>query len=197
MPHPAEWLGEMGIARFEADGSKFPSLYHEWGGAHRPSANRPDFVQDYIELGAVEFALAPQIVSAALGARPATIPILPVDVSSEHLGLAGLKTNCGPFGEHKIKGLDDLRPWDVFAFSGDMSKAELLDAQDVNALANPYAMEHFIVELARRYRSAGLGPALVDSGVLAAQGVVWYAKLALLRGEDPTQAQNLRFTEYA
>jgi hypothetical protein len=194
-PHPSEWLAEIGVARFGADATEFLLRYRAWSAERSLVTERPDFAQDYIELGAVEFALGPRIVSAALELQPVISLALPVDILPTHLGLAALKTNCGPFGEHGLKAPDELRPWDLFTFAGDMSKAELLQVRNVNELATLKSMEQFVARLAKRYEDAGLGPALVDSGLLSAQGVVWFAKLALLRGEDPAQARNLRFAE--
>ena len=193
--HPSEWLAEMRLARFGADAAEFLSRYRAWSAERSLVTERPDFAQDYVELGAVEFALAPRIVSAALELQPVISPALPVDILPTHLGLAALKTNCGPFVEHRRKAPDELQPWDMFTFAGDMSKAELLEVRNINDLATLKSMERFVARLAKRYEDAGLGPALVDSGLLSAQGIVWFAKLALLRGEDPSQARNLRFAE--
>jgi hypothetical protein len=96
--------------------------------------------------------------------------------------------------EHRQKARSELRPWDVFAFAGDMSKFELLGiSDDINALADPKIMQAMVEALVDRYNRAGLGSRVVESGLLAIQGLVWFAKLALLRGEDYTEMQDLRF----
>jgi len=122
--------------------------------------------------------------------------ILPIYVSDSAAADAVYKTDCGPFMEHLQKERSQLRPWDIFTFAGDMSKVELLGySDDINVLADPKVMQTAMEALAERYDRAGLGNRVVESGLLAAQGVVWFAKLTLLRGEDFTEAQNLQFAQ--
>jgi hypothetical protein len=196
VPHPSAWLAEMGMIRLGPDTTELLAQFRSWVVESGLVPERPDFAQDYLELGAVEFALGDRMVSSAQTEKPVG-SALPVDILPNHLSLAFFKTNCGPFGEHRLKAPDELRHWDVFAFAGDMSKAELLGVRDINELATVEGMQGFIARLADRYEDAGLRPAMVDSGLLPSQGVVWFAKLALLRGEDPAQARNLQFAEYA
>lgn len=63
-----------------------------------------------------------------------------------------------------------------------------------NALADPKLMEAMVDALTDRYTRVGLGERIVESGVLAAQGIIWFSKVAVLRGEDYTQARDLPFT---
>jgi len=120
----------------------------------------------------------------------------PITVSHRAVADAIYKTDCGPFAEHRLKTSDELKPWDVFTFAGDMSKFELLGvSDDVNALADHKIMELMIDSLAEQYTRAGLGGRIVESGVLAAQGIVWFSKVTLLRGDDYTEARDLRFAE--
>jgi hypothetical protein len=96
--------------------------------------------------------------------------------------------------EHSRKDPSELKPWDVFTFAGDMSKVELLDIPgDVNALAEPGIMQYIIDKLAEQYIQAGFRSRVVESGLLDAQGLVWFAKLALLRGQDYTKMEGLQF----
>jgi hypothetical protein len=194
--HPSEWLVELGIIHLEPASAELLSRYDASMVERGLAPERQDFARDYVELGAVDFALGGRMIASAQDEKLAA-SALPVTITPSHLGLSLFKTNCGPFGEHGRKAPEELQPWDVFAFAGDMSKAELLGVRGVNELATVEGMQDFIARLARRYGDAGLSKAVVDSGLLAAQGVVWFAKLALLRGEDPAQAQNLRFAEYA
>ncbi len=196
MPHPSEWLAEMGMIHLEPGTPELLKQSRTWLVESGLAPERPDFAQDYVELGAVEFALSDRMVAATQDEKLAA-SALPVNIMPNHLNLSFFKTNCGPFGEHGHKAVDELQLWDMFAFAGDMSKAELLGVRGVNELATVEGMQDYIARLARRYGDAGLRTAVVDSGLLSAQGVVWFAKLALLRGEDPAQAQNLRFAEYA
>jgi len=204
MPQPpSDWLRNIGLAEFTPSAIGDIGLYAEtWVG--REVAHTEEF-RAFIELGAVEFALAP-LYRGTLSSGATRIlegiqqpnPVFPVGVSDRNAADAIYKTNCGPFSEHSRKSREELRPWDVFAFAGDMSKFELLRrsgdvevSDDVNALSDPRIMQTALDALARRYTDAGLGSRVVESGLLAAQGLIWFAKLALLRGEDYTEAQDL------
>lgn len=194
---PSEWLREIGLAEFDRSAAADVGAY----AAQFARSRGVEFFQAFTEFGAAEYALAPLYHSGLsaggqfiLGATSQAYPTFPVHVSDSDVSSAIFKTNCGPFDEHARKAPGQLRFWDVFAFAGDMSKIELMGfGDDVNALADPDRMEALIEALAERYQRAGVGDRVVESGLLAAQGLVWFAKLALLRGEDYTAAPSQRF----
>lgn len=203
-PLPSRWLSEIGLAEFEASAINGITSYAQiWAAAREQADVAVDSFQAFVELGAVEFALAPYFRRGVRFAGPNQMvleppqpnQVFPLQVGDEATADAIFKTDCGPFLEHARKAVDEIRPWDVFTFAGDMSKFELLlpGAGNVNVLADPKAMQGMMDALAQRYNRAGLGSQVVGSGVLAAQGIVWSAKLALLRGEDYTEIQHLDF----
>jgi len=192
---PSEWLSQLGIAEFETSASTALSSYAEYFAGSRGG----EFFRAFTEFGAVEFALAPLYHSSLkagaqriLNEAPEPYPVFPVLVTYADVMNAIYKTNCGPFDEHGRKQPAELRSWDVFTFAGDMSKVEMLGfGNDVNSLADPVQMRALYYSLAQRYESADLGSRVVESGLLSATCLVWFAKLTLLRGEDYTAAQDL------
>jgi hypothetical protein len=183
---PSEWLSNIGVAKFAPGATYGISAYSRaWAERSGADSDRENSFQAFNEFEAVEFAMMPLYRGSATADEET---ILPVHVTTEAAADALFKTDCGPFMEHVWKEQHQLRPWDLFAFAGDMSKAELLGfSEDVNVLAEPQAMEYLIQQMAERYIQAGLGDRIVKSGLLAAQGLVWSAKLAVLRGEDYTE----------
>ncbi len=203
-PLPSEWLRDKRVAEFTPSALSDIDVYaHEWSVLRGVDSDQQNSFQAFIELGAVEFALTPLYRgSLALdkggmileNVPPPNQVVFPVHVTDSVAADAIYKTDCGPFMEHSLKKESELRPWDVFAFAGDMSKVELLGYSDnINALADPATMQYLLEQLAERYRGAGLGERIVESGLLAAQGLVWSAKLALLRREDYTETSGLPF----
>ena len=202
-PLPSQWLREIGLAEFESSAISDIQLYaRAWAQTQAKAATEEDSFRAFIELGATEFAMAP-LYRGGLSTEPGQMILsdapqpsqrFPIPVRNDNAADAVYKTDCGPFIEHSWKDPSQLKSWDVFTFAGDMSKFELLGvSDDINVLADPKVMETVVDELAGRYIRAGLGSRVVDSGLLAAQGLVWFAKAALLRGEDYTEAQNLQF----
>lgn len=203
-PLPSEWLRDIRLAEFTPSAISDIDVYaHEWSVLRGAESNQQNSFQAFIELGAIEFALTPLYRGSLTldkgGKILENVPspnqvIFPVHITDSVAADAIYKTDCGPFMEHSLKEEGELRPWDVFAFAGDMSKVELLGYSDnINALADPANMQALLEQLAERYRGAGLGDRIVESGLLAAQGLVWSAKLALLRGEDYTETRGLPF----
>jgi hypothetical protein len=200
---PSDWLRERGLIYFEPSAANTIWSYaREWAENQTEySTEAEKAFQSFIEFGAVDFALEPlyrgDISAGEKGLLTDFSPverIFPVHVPDSAAADAVFKTNCGPFMEHTQKRPSELRPWDVFTFAGDMSKMELLGISgDVNVLADQEIMETTINALAERYTRAGLGDRVVESGLLATQGLVWFAKLALLRSEDYTNARHLNF----
>jgi len=201
--HAFDWLSMIGLADFQesarADAESYADTYYEnFAGVRDEEPFRA-----FIELGAVEFALAPLYHNPIrtgqgiiLGNVQQPPPGFPVSVSDRHVAYAIFKTDCGPFFEHSWKTPNEITLWDVFTFAGDMSKVELMGfANDVNTLANPDRMQALIDDLGRRYIEAGLGYPIVESGLLDAQGLIWFAKLAVLRGEDYMNVRGWRFTD--
>jgi hypothetical protein len=191
---PSEWLRDMGLAEFTPSAVRDIEAYgHAWSERHDIDPDQFNPFQAFIELGAVEFALVPMFGGSLRFDNGVTIlervprpdrVVFPVQVTDRDAAYAIYKTDCGPFQEHKIKGQGELKSWDVFAFAGDMSKAELIGfSEDINVLAEPESMRSLMQQMANRYMQAGVGDRIVESGLLAAQGIVWFAKLALLRGE--------------
>jgi hypothetical protein len=193
-PPPSGWLNDIGIAEFAPEAVRLIAVYSQtWAQVRSEVSAQEESFRAFIEFGAVEFALAP-LYDGAGEARRTPNQILPIKVSDSAAADAIFKTDCGPFMEHAQKLPSELKPWDIFAFAGDMSKLELLGlSEDINALADPKNMEFAVTELAMRYDRAGFGDRIVESGILAAQGLIWFAKLAVLRQEDYTEAQNLKF----
>jgi hypothetical protein len=197
-PLPSEWLREIDLAEFAPSAKRDIEAYgHDWAGRPGVDPTERNRFQAFIEFGAVEFALMPfyrgglqlynhgNILENVPLPNP---PIFPVRVTDRDAADAIYKTDCGPFREHRMKEQYELRPWDVFAFAGDMSKAELLGfTENINVLAEPAIMQNLLTQLSERYSQAGLGDRVVESRLLAAQGFIWFAKLALLRGEDYTE----------
>jgi hypothetical protein len=201
-PLPSEWLRDLGIATFAPSAISDIGLYAEgWARSRAAEPDQENLFRSFIEFGAVEFALEPIYRGSLLVGQqriledmPAYGEIFPISVSDTAAADSVYKTDCGPFSEHRQKNRSELRPWDVFTFAGDMSKVELLGySDDVNRLADPEEMQNLIEGLSERYSRAGLGSRVVESGLLAAQGLVWFAKLALLREEDYTDTRGLRF----
>jgi hypothetical protein len=180
---PSEWLSNIGVAEFAPLATNGIRAYSRaWAERRGADTDQEHSFQAFTEFEAVEFALMPLYRGSATSDEGT---ILPVRVTDQAAADALFKTDCGPFMEHVWKERHQLRPWDLFAFAGDMSKAELLGfSEDVNVLAEPEAMQYLLQQLAERYTQAGLGDRIVTSGLLAAQGLVWSAKLAVLRGED-------------
>jgi hypothetical protein len=203
-PPPSQWFGEIGLADFDSSAVSDIQLYaRAWAQSQGAGTTQEDSVRAFIELGATEFAMAP-LYRGGLITGPDQMILsdtsqfdwsFPIRVSVDDAADAVYETDCGPFmDEHLMKASSALRPWDVFTFSGSMSKFELLAiSEDINTLADPKVMQAMVDGLAERYSRAGIGSRVVESGLLAAQGLVWFAKLALLRGEDYTQAQDLQF----
>ena len=203
-PPPSLWLREIGLAEFDSSAISDIQLYAQaWAQTRAAGATEEDSVRAFIELGATEFAMAP-LYRGGLSTGPGQMILsdasqsdwsFPIRVSTDDAADAVYETDCGPFmDEHLLKASRALRPWDVFTFSGSMSKFELLAiSDDINTLADPKVMQTMVEALAERYIRAGIGSRVVESGLLAAQGLVWFAKLALLRGEDYTHAQGLQF----
>ncbi len=198
-PLPSEWLRDEGLAQFTSSAKQDIEVYgDEWAARYGVDRHQQNPFQAFTELGAVEFALMPLfrggLILKAGGYILEDVPspegaVFPVGVNGRAAADAIYKTDCGPFFECAWKEQVNLRPWDVFTFAGDMSKAELLGfSENINVLAEPANMQYLVLQLADRYRRAGLGDRVVESGLLAVQGLVWLAKLALLRREDYTQA---------
>jgi hypothetical protein len=201
-PLPSQWLREIGLADFALSAVDDVGQYaRAWAQARAEEASQEDSFRAFIEFGAVDFALAPLYRGSLrteqgqiLRSRQQPNQVFPIRVSDSAVADAVYKTDCGPFMQHSRKDSSDLRPWDVFAFAGDMSKFELLRiSDDINTLAEPGIMQAVVNTLAERYIQAGLGSRVVESGLLDAQGLVWFAKLALLRGEDYTKMEGLQF----
>jgi hypothetical protein len=204
-PLPSQWLSQIGLAEFEPRARSDIELYaHAKAGGkfHPDSSTQEESFRAFIEFGAVEFALAPLYhggisipgQNRILEGEPLPNQVFPVHVSNSAAADAVYKTDCGPFAEHSRKDPSELRPWDVFTFAGDMSKVELLDIPgDINALAEPGIMQYVIDKLAEEYIQAGFRSRVVESGLLDAQGIVWFAKLAVLRGVDYTEMEGLQF----
>ena len=195
---PSDWLSEIGLAQFDYSAVANIQSYAEEFARDRGV----EFFRAFLELGAADFALAP-LYPRPLPAGQRTIldklqqppPSFPVSVSDIHVAYAIFKTNCGPFSEHPQKSPSELAFWDVFTFAGDMSKLELTGLTNVNNLADPANMQTLVDNLGKQYEEAGLGSPIVESGLMAAQGLVWFAKLAVLRGEDYTSAQGMSFAD--
>jgi hypothetical protein len=201
-PLPSLWLSEIGLAEFAPSARSDVELYAQaWAQVRSEAATQEESFRAFIEFGAVEFALAPLYRGSLytqqgqiLASEPEPNQLFPIHISDNAVANAVYKTDCGPFMEHLWKDSSELRPWDVFAFAGDMSKLELLHiSDDINTLADPGIMQIVVDGLAQRYIQAGLGSRVVESGLLDAQGLVWFAKLALLRGEDYTKMEGLQF----
>jgi hypothetical protein len=202
-PLPSQWLSEFGVAEFaESAVSNIEQYARGWAFVRSEQSEAEDSFRSFIELGAAEFALAPLYRGeltvqggpwVLAGLPPAELG-LPVHVDDRAAADAIYKTDCGPFMEHLRKDSSQLKPWDVFTFAGDMSKFELLSlTSDVNALADPKVMDGAVSAMAERYINAGLGVRVVESGLLAAQELVWSTKLAVLRGTDYTHPRDLNF----
>lgn len=183
LPPPSEWLKNIGIAEFIPSARESLSAYSRaWAERSGAEPDHATSFQAFTELEAVEFALMPLYRGSPTSDKGTILPVLVTDRAAAD---ALFKTDCGPFMEHVWKEQHELRPWDLFAFAGDMSKAELLGfSEDVNVLAEPEAMQYLLLQMAERYVQAGFRDRIVKSGLLAAQGLVWSAKLAVLRGED-------------
>jgi hypothetical protein len=203
-PLPSKWLRDRGLVEFASSASASAWLYARgWAEARPERAGQHDSFQAFIELGATDFALAPLYRGSLIVGEHQILEnssqpdlIFPIAVSDDNVADAVYKTDCGPFMGHEQKKQSELRPWDVFTFAGDMSKFELLGiGYDINVLADPKVMQAMMEALAGRYAEAGLGRRVVESGLLAAQGLVWFAKLALLRGEDYTDIRGLGFID--
>lgn len=201
LPLPSEWLNTRGLIQFTKPAIESIASYTQaWTTVRTAPTEAGQSFRTYIELGAIDFALAPLYRDDPRGPTTGTAPadrIFPITVPDSAAADAIFKTDCGPFMEHEQKEPSELRPWDVFTFAGDMSKLELLGLNaDVNALADRKVMESLIDALAERYNAAGLGDRVVESGLLAVQGLVWFAKLALLRGEDYTDMRDLHIARF-
>jgi hypothetical protein len=202
-PLPSEWLNRIGIVQFTQPAiDSIWSYAQAWAGTRAVySTEAEQSFRAFIELGAIEFALVPlyrgDLSAGEKGLLADISPvgrIFPVTVPDSAAADAIFKTDCGPFSEHRPKEQSGLRLWDVFTFAGDMSKFELLGFADkANALADHKVMQTQVDALAERYNAAGLSNRVVESGLLAVQGLVWFAKLALLRGEDYTDTRDLHF----
>jgi hypothetical protein len=199
---PSEWLSSIGVAKFALSGIGDIALYaRQWAEIRGEEATQEKSFRAFIEFGAVEFALAPLYrgslpIGGDLILKDLQPPelVFPVNVPDSAIADAIYETDCGPFFEHRTKAASQLRPWDVLAFAGDMSKLELLGlSDDINMLSDPKTMQGAIENLASRYARAGLGSRVVESRLLAAQGLIWFSKLALLRGEDYTETHDLPF----
>ena len=202
-PLPSQWLREIGLAEFAPSAISDVRLYAQaWAQTRNEAVIEEESFRAFIEFGATEFALAPLYRGSLhteqgqiLRAAPQPSQVFPIRVSDSAVADAVYKTDCGPFMEHSRKDPSELRPWDIFVFAGDMSKLELLglSGDDVIEFAGPGNMQIVVDALAGLYNRAGLGSRVVESGLLAAQGLVWSAKLALLRGEDYTRMEGMQF----
>ena len=111
---PSDWLSEIGLARFENSAvANIQSYVEEFRGAHDA-----EFFRAFLELGAVDFALAPLYQQRPFQARTASewnfldklqqpFPSFPVSVSDTDVAYAIFKTNCGPFSEHRPKQVEE------------------------------------------------------------------------------------------
>lgn len=206
-PRPSEWLSDMSIAEYTVSATSAVATYAgTWAVRAEALATEQDSFGAYCELCAAEFALAPLYrgsldLPGELLFSPEQIEnaALPVQVTRRHAEDAIYKTDCGPFMEHQTKALREIRPWDVFAFAGDMSKLELLGfAGDVNAIADPMTMDGFLRALAERYgRTERVAGQIVNSGLLAAHGAIWLGKISLLHGVQSAPIDDVPFiTQY-
>lgn len=199
LPLPSEWFREIGVAEFESSAVQLIEGYARvWAESKDEQSDTETGFRAFIELGAVEFSMAPLFGRNLVPGQPLDKPLrpwqlLPLTIDDNAAAQAILKTDCGPFSEHSRKSTADLKPWDLFTFAGDMSKLELLGISDINVLADSGRMEGLVDDLSGRYRQSGLGGHVVESGLLATEAFVWAVKLALLRGDDYTNAASLAF----
>lgn len=191
MPSPfAEWLQSVGVIHLTEDAVRMAGTYGDaWLQERGTSDADGGYHSAFLELAAAEFALGRQFFYALSDdgrslSRASIFPLesFPVAVGPLDTAIAMMKTDCGPFAEHSRRPLEEIRPWDVFVFSGDMSKAELWDITQL--LPDYEALVRLSEHLAERYRDVGLHESMEESGLLAAQGLVWATRLALLRGDD-------------
>jgi hypothetical protein len=160
MPLPSEWLSDIGLAKFThsaiSDIEQYASAWAEARGETDPEQHS---FWAFTELEAAEFAMAPLYRGSFFAGRNEILGDMlppshrfPVQVGDLDAADAIYKTDCGPFLEHSRKNPWELRPWDIFAFAGDMSKFELvLGSYDVNILADPRTMQTTLEELGERY----------------------------------------------
>lgn len=186
----AEWLQGLGVAQLvdsaDALSQSYASTWAVSRGLRRSAV--PEML-GLVELGAIEFALSPYFLhfpvpdgtAFQLSNILATPLSFPIAVGPLFVLPSIFKTDCGPFIEHSRKAPEDIKPWDVFLFAGDMSKAEIWELSDL--LPDYGAVSRLTSRLANSYEAVGLGPSIVDSGLLVAQGLVWASRLALLRNE--------------
>lgn len=197
----ADWLQDLKVGQFAEGTEAQAQLYaNQWAprillGRSGVGDMTPEFLADFVELGATEFALAIYFVhglstDATTFAPLEGVPALsfPIPVFPGHVAMAIFKTDCGPFIEHGRKRPEEIQPWDVFLFSGDMSKAEV--SQTTDLLPRYEAITSLVETLSIRFTEVGLHDAVEESGLLAAQGLVWAARLALLRGEGADAVRN-------